>query len=356
TAEILLAYITQKRVQIEQGAKGEILPVSVLVQQMAEKNAEIERLRAKVTELSGENEELSKKKKSGDEDDKAQLNLQRSHQSAQGYGQGSESGQTEERNQTLPPTQTQDTGSNAYTLSQVKSTTARGKKEQKQISNDLEHMAIAPIITPDLALFCRADGHKLVAQTEIGERGGAKYNANNINKLPILFNPVIDAGVFRLGFKFHSSAYNEKESDLDRSQSTINERGIAVGIIHSKAFAQPIDSPNITPNAAIFYGSGAIAHTSSSVTKSSVGSIVHGNSPFKDKDIVVIEVNMDKFQRTAHLFINNEQQPVFILNTPESIRMMVYFYRAGGVVHTTSLLRLITPSIKNLPNQRAVDW
>ncbi|KAA6402280.1 MAG: hypothetical protein EZS28_002192 [Streblomastix strix] len=82
---------------------------------------------------------------------------------------------------------------------------------------------------------------------------------------------------------------------------------------------------------------------------------IGGNQELKDGDIVAIEVNMAP-PRTATLFTNGKQQPVFVNNIPESVQF--FFTLSDNNYSTTvlSLKRLEASTSANITGAKEVKW
>ncbi|KAA6398546.1 MAG: hypothetical protein EZS28_005931 [Streblomastix strix] len=81
-----------------------------------------------------------------------------------------------------------------------------------------------------------------------------------------------------------------------------------------------------------------------------------GNQQMKDGDLVSIEVNMDAKPRTAHLFINGHQQPVFVSGLPESIQFWFFLNWKDDQITVLSLKKLTSSSVAQIPNEKEVKW
>ncbi|KAA6399513.1 MAG: hypothetical protein EZS28_004957 [Streblomastix strix] len=81
-----------------------------------------------------------------------------------------------------------------------------------------------------------------------------------------------------------------------------------------------------------------------------------GNKTITNNDIVSIEVNMNTTPRTAHLFINNVQQPGYISGLPESIQYYFQLWTMGQPATVLSLKRLSAPTVTNISNAKEVKW
>ncbi|KAA6359964.1 MAG: hypothetical protein EZS28_044508, partial [Streblomastix strix] len=81
-----------------------------------------------------------------------------------------------------------------------------------------------------------------------------------------------------------------------------------------------------------------------------------GNQTITNNDIVAIEVNMNTTPRTAHLFINNGQQPGYMSGLPESVQYYFQLYTMGQPTTVLSLKRLSAPTVTNIINAKEVKW
>ncbi|KAA6365909.1 MAG: hypothetical protein EZS28_038564 [Streblomastix strix] len=97
----------------------------------------------------------------------------------------------------------------------------------------------------------------------------------------------------------------------------------------------------------VFFYSGAVGQQSQYTT---------GNQQIKDGDLVSIQVNMDATPRTAHLFINGQQQPVFISGLPESVQFWFFLNHKDDSVAILSLKKLSISSVAKIPNEKEVKW
>ncbi|KAA6355715.1 MAG: hypothetical protein EZS28_048758, partial [Streblomastix strix] len=78
-----------------------------------------------------------------------------------------------------------------------------------------------------------------------------------------------------------------------------------------------------------------------------------GNQQMKDGDIIAIEVNQAP-PRTVHLFINNEQQPVYMSGIPEFVQFFFDLCEQGTSVTVLSLKKLAVPTVKNISEAKEV--
>ncbi|KAA6396206.1 MAG: hypothetical protein EZS28_008267 [Streblomastix strix] len=81
-----------------------------------------------------------------------------------------------------------------------------------------------------------------------------------------------------------------------------------------------------------------------------------GNQQMKTDDTVAIEVNMNSNLRTAILFINNKQQPVFVSGLPESVQFYFTIFHKEDSVTAISLKQLKSPTSTGILGAKEVKW
>ncbi|KAA6323756.1 MAG: hypothetical protein EZS28_054276, partial [Streblomastix strix] len=86
------------------------------------------------------------------------------------------------------------------------------------------------------------------------------------------------------------------------------------------------------------------------------GNKIKGNQPFKDGDIISLEVNMDIVPRTVRLFINGVLQPVYMSGIPDSIQFYFTLYCKYDSVSVLSLKRLSSPTDATVIGAKEVKW
>ncbi|KAA6402957.1 MAG: hypothetical protein EZS28_001520 [Streblomastix strix] len=83
---------------------------------------------------------------------------------------------------------------------------------------------------------------------------------------------------------------------------------------------------------------------------------VSGNQTMRSGDKIAIEVNMTVFPRTAHLFINGAQQPIFIKGLPELVKIYFFIRNISDSVTILSLRSLPDPTAIEIRNSKAIQW
>ncbi|KAA6403972.1 MAG: hypothetical protein EZS28_000498 [Streblomastix strix] len=86
------------------------------------------------------------------------------------------------------------------------------------------------------------------------------------------------------------------------------------------------------------------------------GNGTYGNQQMKTDDTVAIEVNMNSNPRTAILFINNKQQPVFVSGLPESVQFYFSIYYNQDSVTAISLKQLTSLTPTGIQGAKEVKW
>ncbi|KAA6365615.1 MAG: hypothetical protein EZS28_038857, partial [Streblomastix strix] len=99
------------------------------------------------------------------------------------------------------------------------------------------------------------------------------------------------------------------------------------------------------------------------------GSLVHnplrsddkhynGNSEFYEGDEVILEINMavEREQRTLHFFVKGRQQPISFVGLPNSVKFCVQRQFAHQLVKIISFEKVPQPTVRNVPNGKAIKW
>ncbi|KAA6370393.1 MAG: hypothetical protein EZS28_034080, partial [Streblomastix strix] len=144
-------------------------------------------------------------------------------------------------------------------------------------------------------------------------------------------------------FNYTSTSYSVKTFPIDqqithgicRCELKINKVGDNhVGVMKSGLNVPFGGWPGLEPynkDCKVFFNGGLVGQNSQNTT---------GNQQMKDGDLVSIEVNMDATPRTAHLFINGQQQPVFVSGLPESVQFWFFLCWNGDSITVLSLKKL----------------
>ncbi|KAA6375988.1 MAG: hypothetical protein EZS28_028483 [Streblomastix strix] len=163
------------------------------------------------------------------------------------------------------------------------------------------------------------------------KEGEFTYTATTSNCLTFPINPAINQGIFRCEFKANK---------VGNPWFGVLKTGLVIPTGNSTA------SSPYYKDSMIFYNQGQVYQN---------GKEISGNQFMKDNDTIVIEVNM-AIPRTAHLFINSIQQPVFMSGLPESVQFYFFLYSSGDSATVLSLKKLAAPTIANIPQAKEVKW
>ncbi|KAA6396331.1 MAG: hypothetical protein EZS28_008143 [Streblomastix strix] len=140
--------------------------------------------------------------------------------------------------------------------------------------------------------------------------------------------PIITQGIFKLELKINVIQW------------------LWYGLVKSGLVIPLLTHPFKFNNNMFFFNSGIVYQNSSRY---------NGNQEMKNGDIVTIELNM-ALPRTAHLFINNVQQPVYMSGIPDSVQYFFTLQNKNDSVTVLSLKNLTVPSTANLPNATEMKW
>ncbi|KAA6400315.1 MAG: hypothetical protein EZS28_004161 [Streblomastix strix] len=80
-----------------------------------------------------------------------------------------------------------------------------------------------------------------------------------------------------------------------------------------------------------------------------------GNQQIKEGDVAAIEVNLAE-PKTAHLFINDVQQPVYMSGIPDKVQFFFNINFPGESVTVLSLRKLNVPNAKNISGEIEIKW
>ncbi|KAA6384751.1 MAG: hypothetical protein EZS28_019720, partial [Streblomastix strix] len=95
------------------------------------------------------------------------------------------------------------------------------------------------------------------------------------------------------------------------------------------------------------------------ITQESIEQFIAGNEKYENGDVITLEANMnkDKYKRTLHFFVNGVQQPVSLVQLPESIKFIIQRQNQGTAATIISFQTLPLPSVlKNIAGAFRVDW
>ncbi|KAA6383813.1 MAG: putative G2-specific protein kinase nim-1, partial [Streblomastix strix] len=87
-----------------------------------------------------------------------------------------------------------------------------------------------------------------------------------------------------------------------------------------------------------------------------VGEYIGGNSSFYENTHVALELDMNQNPHTLNFFVDDKQQPNYVVNIPNSVRFFAYFYQQQSQFKVLKFERLSAPTSKRIERCRALDW
>ncbi|KAA6374517.1 MAG: hypothetical protein EZS28_029957 [Streblomastix strix] len=96
-----------------------------------------------------------------------------------------------------------------------------------------------------------------------------------------------------------------------------------------------------------FLGLGYIKHT---------GDYIDGNAAIYNSSQVALEFNIEQLPTTLTFFVNNIEQPNYIINIPKSVRFLVYLSLRGSSFEILNFVHLISPNAKHPESSRSFEW
>ncbi|KAA6367875.1 MAG: hypothetical protein EZS28_036598, partial [Streblomastix strix] len=86
------------------------------------------------------------------------------------------------------------------------------------------------------------------------------------------------------------------------------------------------------------------------------GENIGGNSSFDENHRVALELNMDSNPHTLNFFVDDKQQPNYVVNIPNFVRFFAYFYQKSSQFKVLKFERLSAPTSKRIEGCRALEW
>ncbi|KAA6364082.1 MAG: hypothetical protein EZS28_040391, partial [Streblomastix strix] len=80
------------------------------------------------------------------------------------------------------------------------------------------------------------------------------------------------------------------------------------------------------------------------------------NQKYADGQRVAVEVDMTTVPRRATFFVDDIEQPNFVIGIPEAIRFLVYSYDESSSFTITKFERLIQSTAKGIEGSKALEW
>ncbi|KAA6398188.1 MAG: hypothetical protein EZS28_006281 [Streblomastix strix] len=164
---------------------------------------------------------------------------------------------------------------------------------------------------------------------------GNKYFTVISNYQPIAVDPVITEGI--VYFEAAIQGLNK-----------INDE--SVGIMDSSITFIPESTPrNQSPNQTVFYSGqkGQIEHMEREV---------NGNAQFLCDQRIGAEVDMDSTPRTLHFFVEDVEQPIFVVGIPAAIRFFVSISQQGSSFKVSKFERRYHSTAKGVHGSKSFEY
>ncbi|KAA6370173.1 MAG: hypothetical protein EZS28_034301 [Streblomastix strix] len=157
-------------------------------------------------------------------------------------------------------------------------------------------------------------------------------NKNDMNHCTLLYNPVINKGIVKL------EVLNVK----DLTAVGIADESMRYGR-NERPYARGLDK-------IVYYSyDGSIIHIGDDW--------IEGNSGFDDDGSRIgMELNMESNPRSLTFFINDKEQPIFIINIPNAVRIWCYICYRGHSFKINKFEFLSTPTARHGEGSRAWEY
>ncbi|KAA6377649.1 MAG: hypothetical protein EZS28_026824 [Streblomastix strix] len=225
---------------------------------------------------------------------------------------------------------------NKRNISELQRKDEDNKRKITDLERQLADSKSKPIINNQIVSQPKSDEITISITVQSGsytkKEGEFTYASTNDEWKTFPISPDVSKGICRCELKINKVGDNH------------------VGIMKSGLVVPFGNFPGLEPyskDCKVFYNGGGVGQQPK---------INQGNQQMKDGDLVSIEVNMDATPRTAHLFINGQQQPFFVSGLPESVQFWFFLNDTIGSVTVLSLKKLTAPSITKIPNEKEVKW
>ncbi|KAA6392015.1 MAG: hypothetical protein EZS28_012458 [Streblomastix strix] len=168
-------------------------------------------------------------------------------------------------------------------------------------------------------------------------------NQKKINKIsgysyaPISLTQTLEKGIFQIELEF-SNGGSDSGIGIVRDSYSIPSGGepfVGINCQHMATFG----------GGGYNGGAGSVSYKGSSVS---------GNKSYSDNQKVMMEYDSGKC--TLTLFINNEQQPVYVSGIKEKVKFVLGMYSTGRTCIIKSLKKVSAPTAIHLSNEKAVQW
>ncbi|KAA6370111.1 MAG: hypothetical protein EZS28_034362, partial [Streblomastix strix] len=81
-----------------------------------------------------------------------------------------------------------------------------------------------------------------------------------------------------------------------------------------------------------------------------------GNHQYSDGQRIAVEVDMTTVPRRATFFMDDVEQPNFVIGIPEAIRFWVYSYDESSSITVTMFEILVQSTAKGVEGSKALQW
>ncbi|KAA6364459.1 MAG: hypothetical protein EZS28_040014 [Streblomastix strix] len=81
-----------------------------------------------------------------------------------------------------------------------------------------------------------------------------------------------------------------------------------------------------------------------------------GNQEYADRQRIAVEVDMTTVPRRATFFVDDVEQPNFVIGFPEAIRFWVHTFYKSSFFTVIKFERLIQSTAKGVEGSKALEW
>ncbi|KAA6390461.1 MAG: hypothetical protein EZS28_014009 [Streblomastix strix] len=149
----------------------------------------------------------------------------------------------------------------------------------------------------------------------------------------IAINPLISEGIVRIEVVFENNVICSKFI------------GIADATCSFAACKWPWEDGN--DKKIVRYSDGVLYHITNGI---------RGNQDYADGQRVAVEVDMTTVPRKVTFFVDDIEQPNFVIGIPEAIRFWAYITNSSSSFTVTKFERLIQSTAKGVEGSKAFEW
>ncbi|KAA6380898.1 MAG: hypothetical protein EZS28_023573 [Streblomastix strix] len=160
-------------------------------------------------------------------------------------------------------------------------------------------------------------------------------HSDEIDNCTIAMNPVIIEGIVKIQIMF------------DNNEGW----GSCIGIADASCSFAAGDGPGDYENrfkTVGYYSHGCFDHIITSETK--------GNQKYEDGQRIAVEVDMTTVPRKATFFVDDIEQPNFVIGIPEAVRFWVYTYNKSSSFSIIRFERLIKSTSQGVYGSKELQW